>query len=73
MGISMTKGSSVLTLLSLFEAVSYAVALVIGDRLRNRLIFVNMLATFFLALNFLLWPVADINFETIVVLAMGSL
>ena len=55
-GISLGKSSVALTLLSLSEFVTYVVASVLGDNLKGRLIYANVVSSSCLAVICIAWP-----------------
>ncbi|XP_064626333.1 monocarboxylate transporter 5-like [Lineus longissimus] len=68
-GILTTDGSWALTLLSLFECISYIGASLLGDRLKGKLIYANVIASCSLAVICLIWPSVDVNYALILVIA----
>jgi len=55
-GMSLGKSSVALTLLSLSEFVTYVVASVLGDNLKGRLIYANVVSSSCLAVICIAWP-----------------
>ncbi|ELT90070.1 hypothetical protein CAPTEDRAFT_218721 [Capitella teleta] len=72
--IQPTRSSWVLTLLSLAECVTYIIASFLGDYLKNRLVYVNVVAAAALSIICMIWPFVDINYSLIclIALAMGG-
>ena len=67
-----TRSSWVLTLLSLAECVTYIIASFMGDYLKGRLVYVNVIAAGALSIICIIWPFVDINYSLICVIAIGT-
>jgi hypothetical protein len=69
--IPMMKSSMALTLLSLAECVTYIIASFLGDYLKDRLVYVNVISSSCLALICIVWPFIDVTYILILVIAIG--
>ena len=72
-GISLQKSSVALTLLSLSEFVTYVLASVLGDNLKGRLIYANVVSSSCLAAICVAWPFVDVNYALILAISLGEL
>ena len=70
-GISLGKSSIALTLLSLSELVTYIVASVLGDNLKGRLIYANVVSSSCLAVICIAWPFVDVDYALILTISLG--
>ena len=70
-GISLEKSSLALTLLSLSEFVTYVVASVLGDNLKGRLVYANVVSSSCLAVICIAWPFVDIHYALILAISLG--
>jgi len=70
-GISLAKSSVALTLLSLSEFVTYVLASMLGDGLKGRLVYANVVSSSCLAVVCIAWPFVDINYALILVTSLG--
>ena len=71
-GIEEIQSSWALTLLSLAECITYVLASFFGDYLKGRLVYVNVIAAGFLSIICFIWPIVDITFGCILVVAIGK-
>ena len=71
-GIAIPDGSWALTLLSLFECISYIIASLLGDLLKGRLVYANVVASGCLAIICFIWPSVDVNYTVILLIAGGE-
>jgi len=70
-GIPPTKSSWALTLLSLAECVTYIIASFMGDYLKGKLVYVNVLASAALSIICIIWPFVDVSYSVILVIAIA--
>lgn len=73
-GISTTRSSFSLTLLSLAECITYLIASFYGDYLKGRLVYINVVASGALAFICIIWPFVDVGYSVIclIAIAMGG-
>lgn len=72
-GISLGKSSVALTLLSLSEFVTYVLASMLGDNLKGRLVYANVVSSSCLAVICIVWPFVDIDYALILAISLGHL
>ena len=72
-GISLEKSSVALTLLSLSELVTYVLASFLGNNLKGRLIYANVVSSSCLAVICIAWPFVDVHYVLILVVSIGHL
>lgn len=70
-GISLEKSSIALTLLSLSELVTYVLASLLGDNLKGRLIYANVVSSSCLAVICIAWPFVDVDYALILTNSFG--
>ena len=70
-GISLEKSSVAPTLLSLSEFVTYVLAAVLGDNLKGRLVYANVVSSSCLAVICIAWPFVDIGYTLILTISLG--
>lgn len=68
-----TKSSWVLTLLSLAECITYIMASFLGDYLKGKLVYVNVVAAAALSFICIIWPFVDVTYSLICLIAIGEL
>jgi len=68
---ALQQSSVALTLLSMAECVTYIVASFLGDYLKDRLVYVNIMSSFCLAIICIIWPLIDITYVMILAVAIG--
>ena len=71
-GISTTRSSGSLTLLSLAECITYLIASFYGDYLKGKLVYINVVASGALAFICIIWPFVDVGYSVICVIAIGK-
>ena len=70
-GISLAKSSVALTLLSLAEFITYVLASVLGDNLKGRLIYANVVSSSCLSVICIAWPFVDVDYVLILTISLG--
>ena len=70
--ITIARSSIALTLLSLAECVTYIAASFMGDYLKDRLVYVNVVASFCLAVICIVWPMIDVTYGLILIISLGQ-
>jgi hypothetical protein len=70
--IDIMRSSIALTLLSLSECVTYIVASFLGDYLKDKLVYVNVISSSCLALICIVWPMIDVTYFLILTIAIGN-
>ena len=70
---ALQQSSVALTLLSMAECVTYVVASFLGDYLKDRLVYVNIVSSGCLAVICIIWPLIDITYVMILAVAIGKL
>jgi len=71
--IPVTMSAIALTLLSFAECITYIVASFLGDYLKDRLVYVNIISSSCLGLICIVWPLIDVTFFMILCIAIGIL
>lgn len=71
-GIGPSRSSWAITLLSLAECITYMIASFLGDKLKGRLVYVNIIASIALAFIYLLWPVMDVSYGVILLISISK-
>jgi len=69
---ALQQSSVALTLLSMAECVTYIVASFLGDYLKDRLVYVNVVSSSCLAVICIIWPLIDITYVMILAVAIGT-
>jgi len=69
---ALQQSSVALTLLSMAECVTYIVASFLGDYLKDRLVYVNIVSSSCLAVICIIWPLVDITYVMILAVAIGN-
>ena len=69
---ALQQSSVALTLLSMAECVTYIVASFLGDYLKDRLVYVNIVSSSCLAVICIIWPLVDITYVMILAVAIGT-
>ena len=70
--ISLQRSSFAVTLLSLSECITYLLASFLGDYLKGRLVYANVVSSACLALICVIWPFVDIDYFFILAVAVGE-
>lgn len=68
---ALQESSVALTLLSTAECVTYVIASFLGDYLKDRLVYVNVVSSGCLAVICIVWPLIDITYTMILAVAIG--
>ena len=67
-----TKSSWALTLLSLAECITYIIASFLGDYMKGKLVYVNVISSAFLSIICLIWPAVDVSYSIILLIAISK-
>lgn len=70
---ALQQSSVALTLLSMAEFVTYVVASFLGDYLKDRLVYVNVVSSSCLAVVCIAWPFIDVDYILILAVSLGHL
>lgn len=68
-GYGKVESSLSVTLLSFFETLGYVVMALIGNRLKGRLVYINILSCLGFSIVLLVWPSANPSYAVIMVFA----
>ena len=71
-GIPTSRSSWAITLLSFAECITYMIASFLGDKLKGRLVYINIVAAAALSLICLFWPVMDVSYGTIMLMSISK-
>jgi len=66
------QSSTALTLLSMAVCVTYIVALFLGDYLKDRLVFVNIVSSICLAVIYIILTLVDITYGMTLAISIGN-
>lgn len=71
-GINAAWASLALTMLSLAEFLTYVIASFLGDYLKDRLVYVNIVSSGSLATICIVWPLIDVTYGLILIISLGQ-